>query len=299
LANSVEQSFGGDDGGRGILGNLAGKREDRLFQVVCRHNPIDQADPQRLDRVEPTSGDKNLLGHGHTNQTYQPAQFVDAKHDPKLGRRDTKLGAVIGNSQVTGDRQFATTSDAIAVDHGNDRLLDGCERSEGILDDGVMGSRALRGLTVAREFVQISAGRKGPFTCSAHNQYATDRVLAERTHAFGELSPHCERQRIVALRSVECDQPDLSVVQRLSENLLIHLHLPYCARIVADANRSALRTSGCVLFSMTAASRPVAGSGVKSYVNDMFGGSSVQHLIEDEARTLEARGVDRQHEHVE
>src|SRR5215469_5713129 len=202
----THDGFNRPDRQRRIGGDQLAVVLDTDFQLVGRHELVDEADPQGLLGAELPRRIENLARASGTYQIDQPTNPVIGIAEPELGRRNAETRALGGNPHVARQRRTDAAADAIALDHRDRRLRRVLEPLPGTLGDLAVGRRSFRRGALFLEFGDVGAGHKSATASAADHDDADCVVLLKIVDDPAHRLPHFERDRVVPRRVVE-DQP--------------------------------------------------------------------------------------------
>src|SRR6516162_5354509 len=119
---------------------------DVAFELIARHDLVDQAHAQCFLGAELAGRVEDLAGTGRPDEIDQFADAIISVAEPELCRRDPEARALRGDPQIARERSADAPADAIAGDH-RDRWLEGVlDAAAGTLGDlAIGGDRFLRG----------------------------------------------------------------------------------------------------------------------------------------------------------
>src|SRR6516225_339941 len=184
---------------------------DVAFELIARHDLVDQAHAQCFLGAELAGRVEDLAGTGRPDEIDQFADAVIGIAQPELRCRDPEPRAFGGDPQIARQRSTDTAADAIARNHRDCRLRGVLDSPACTLGDlAVGGDRFLRGAFFF-EFGDIGTGDKGPAAGAADDDDPDRVVPLEIVDDLGHALPHLERYGVVTSRVVEDQTADRPV----------------------------------------------------------------------------------------
>ena len=93
----------------------------RVRQFAGRHDTIDQAEPQRLLRVDRLTQQQQLLRLDRTDEQRQQLRQPAGDAQPETDLREPEAGALGSDDEVTSQREFRARADGVPVHRGDHR----------------------------------------------------------------------------------------------------------------------------------------------------------------------------------
>src|SRR5205814_8823635 len=205
------------------------------LEVGARHDPIHEPDAVGFLRPDGLAAQDQVAGPAGADQARQPVG-AHAGEKGLLRRREPEDGVVGGNADVAGDNDLQAAAEAVPLDAGDDRLVQGLERAIGEL--GLMEPR-VRDLARG-EVREVQPRREGP-ALPGHQDDADGGVVLHLAggaeHVVGPLAPH----GVQHLGPVQPDLADRSALAELDPG-----HAPTHGR--ARRSRTVPSRTTCVIF---------------------------------------------------
>ena len=139
--------------------NLFRRLAAGVHQLPGRNHLVGKADPICLLRINPVTGEDQLLGPSLADQPGQPLGAAKAGDDAKAALRLAEHGVVRGNANVAAHADFAPAAQRVAVDRGNRHLGHILQLVERL--HGQKGHRAALGGGGVHHLRDVRAGHKG------------------------------------------------------------------------------------------------------------------------------------------
>src|SRR5215831_13530845 len=192
------------------LGGQLGRSRSQLARGV---DVIDEADAERLRRVEATGRVDQLFGHADADGARQPLGTTHVRDDPELDFGDGEDRAFGGEPDVAAERQLHARADADALDGSDHRHTDSLESREAFLEVREMladsqHSRSGRALVETAQrgaCLDVEAGAEGPARAfENYRAHAGRRVY--RDGGLADTFPYLDVHRVEPLGLVERDR---------------------------------------------------------------------------------------------
>ena len=124
LEAAVDGLLGRAHGVRRRLGELRGPRHRLGVHLVGGHDPVHQADGERLVGLDEPAGEDHVLRPARTDQPGQPLGAAGARDDAEQDLGLAEHRVVGGDPDVGAQRQLAAAAERVAGDRRDDRLGD-------------------------------------------------------------------------------------------------------------------------------------------------------------------------------
>ncbi len=181
----------------GPLGEFGRPGQGRVQHVIGRHHPVHQSDGQRFLGPDLAAGEDEFLGPGRTDQAGQPLGAAAAGDHAEQHFGQADLGVLGADAEVTGQGQFQTAAQGVAIDGGDGGPRDRRQCTERAGEVGPDGAGT------SLELHDLGAGGENATATPQHHR--TGRVVAEPFGHLVHLRQHGTREGI-GLRAVEPDQ---------------------------------------------------------------------------------------------
>src|SRR5580698_6719128 len=129
----VDGLLGSPQGQGGPGGVAGGKGGGGGQHVVVRDDLVNEADPERLGRVDEPAGEHDVLGPGRADQAGQPLGAAGAGDQAEQDLGLAEAGALPGDPEVGAQGELQAAAEGVAGDRGDDRLADPGHGGERVL----------------------------------------------------------------------------------------------------------------------------------------------------------------------
>ena len=157
-------------------------------QGLARHDAVHQAGAASLDRRQPTAREQHLQRGASSQDAGQRLAAAGGGRHAQRRLRHGEAGVVRRDAQVAQAGHLDAGADDVAVERGDDGLVDGEEEAPYVAlpPDGAGDGLGWRGA----ELGQVRAGAEGALPCPAQHHGADVGVVADRLQQRVQLVPH-------------------------------------------------------------------------------------------------------------
>ncbi len=223
LVTAVHRLLGGDGGQHRLPGDLLGRIQGVLDQLLGRNDTADQPAAFGLFGTHEAAGQVHVHRFGLADEPGQALGAAHAGNHPQVDFGLAEFGRVGGDDEIAGHRQLATPAQRVSGHRRDDRLAD-VHQPVGGIGKQVLGKHIAKAL--ARHFLDVGPGGKGLFRSGQDN--AAHLVIGVRFfQRLAQLAQHLGVQGVQGVGAVQPDQGNV-VFHFNGDRLIGH---EFCSRL--------------------------------------------------------------------
>ena len=196
---------------RRVAGDSACDLQRRVPEFAFGQHAIDEADAQRLGRVDPHARIHDQPRPGRPDQRDQVAQAVIAVGDAEFGGGNAELAVLGGKADVGEHRHLHAAAEAEATDARNRRLgIIREQRALGLATPGILlGCFGI--VSILFELADVGTRNERLVAGADQDHDADVGIVAQFDQRVAQALPHFERHRVALVGIVEGDDADAIV----------------------------------------------------------------------------------------
>src|SRR5712691_10746408 len=230
LQHLAHDALRGAHGERRVGGDLGAVFPGKSFQVRNRDHMVDEPHVLRLLRAELPAGDHDLARVGRADRVDEILHRRGAVAQAHLGRRDAEARVVAGDPQVADVGDVDAGAQAVAVDHGEHRLVERLQTCLRGLGDLLVALHRFLARALVLELRDVGARHERLVTRPGEHDDPHLLIRFKFCKNGGDGLPHVDRDGVAALRVVEDQPADGAFLLR--DDALGHQTSPRCRRPV-------------------------------------------------------------------